>query len=554
MLTKLQIKNYALIEELDLDLQGGMNVITGETGAGKSILLGALGLILGQRADQEALLDKKAKCIIEGTFSPQGKSQSIHDYLSENELYDSNTIIIRREVNPEGRSRSFINDIPVTLQQLKEFGNLLVDIHSQHQTLNLNKSEFQLSVLDAIAGCIEEVKTYQIFYKKWLQVRNSIRELEERENKVRAEQDYLDFQSKELDEAGLKEGEQEQLEQELSALNNASDIQLKLHGTVSTLSGEDGLLGKLTHLNQSIQSLSKFDSELESISSRLKSVLIELKDIDSVSQDISEKFNPDPSRQSAVESRLDLIYRLQKKHRANSIPELKQIEEDVNKRLAAIGSLSDELEQSIREEYNLHKQLQQKAIHLTKVRSAAAPALEKSIRSMLQDVSLPNAIFSVEISQAEGGLLSPYGQDHVRFLFSANKGILPAEIGKVASGGELSRLMLCIKAAVASKMELPTMIFDEIDTGVSGETALRLGSVMKKLSAHHQLITITHLPQIAGQGTSHYFVHKKNTSGRTLTTVTELKKDNRLKELARMLSGDNPTAAAMANAKELLHP
>jgi DNA repair protein RecN (Recombination protein N) len=511
-------------------------------------------LILGQRADQEALLDKKAKCIIEGTFSPQGKSQSIHDYLSENELDDSNTIIIRREVNPEGRSRSFINDIPVTLQQLKEFGNLLVDIHSQHQTLNLNKSEFQLSVLDAIAGCIEEVKTYQIFYKKWLQVRNSIRELEERENKARAEQDYLDFQSKELDEAGLKEGEQEQLEQELSALNNASDIQLKLHGTVSTLSGEDGLLGKLTHLNQSIQSLSKFDSELESISSRLKSVLIELKDIDSVSQDISEKFNPDPSRQSAVESRLDLIYRLQKKHRANSIPELKQIEEDVNKRLAAIGSLSDELEQSIREENNLHKQLQQKAIHLTKVRSAAAPVLEKSIRSMLQDVSLPNAIFSVEISQAEGGLLSPYGQDHVRFLFSANKGILPAEIGKVASGGELSRLMLCIKAAVASKMELPTMIFDEIDTGVSGETALRLGSVMKKLSAHHQLITITHLPQIAGQGTSHYFVHKKNTSGRTLTTVTELKKDDRLKELARMLSGDNPTAAAMANAKELLHP
>ena len=554
MLVKLLINNYALIDQLELDLQPGMNVITGETGAGKSILLGALGLILGQRADSESLLNRDVKCIIEGVFSPASPSTSIFNYLQDNQLYEKGNIIVRREVNPEGRSRSFINDIPVSLQQLKEFGMLLVDIHSQHQTLNLNKTEYQLSVLDALAGNLPDFKQYQAGYRKLIQLRNAIKTAEDAEQKSRAEQDYLEFQLNELEEANVQPGEQEQLEQELSALSNAGDIQGKLFGVNDYLSGEVGLISKLNQINQIYHSLSRYDVEIEQTGSRLKSLLIELKDIDAVSQTLAEKFQHDPKRIEQIENRLDIIYRLQKKHRVNSVQQLIQIQEELANKLNAIVNLSAELEVLRGEEINLVAHLKLQAGNLSANRHKAVSLLEKSIRSMLKDVALPEAVFSVELTTHPVDQLSPNGTDQVRFLFSANKGVLPAEIGKVASGGELSRLMLCIKTAVASSMEMPTMIFDEIDTGVSGETALKLGKVMKKLSAHHQLITITHLPQIAGQGKSHYFVHKQNKGNKTFTSVAVLSQDDRLKELARMLSGNNPTEAAIANAKELLHP
>ena len=553
MLQRLSIQNYALIERLDLEINAGMNIITGETGAGKSILLGALGLILGQRSDTEALLDKSRKCVVEGTFKADKESFQILNYLRENDLDPSSEIHVRREVSPEGKSRSFINDTPVNLQQLKEFTGMLVDIHSQHQTLLLNKADFQLSVVDALAGTQDALVHYKSDYKAWQLAHAKVRTLEEAEQKAVAEQDYLRYQYQELEEAALKPGEQTELEKELSALTNAGEINSKLTLACSGLSGtEQDLVSQLSQINQQLQSLARYDDRIKSLCDRLKSAVIELKDIAAEAEDLSAAFRSDPARTEQIETRLDTIYRLEKKHRINTLEELLQLGAAWSERLNTMESLSEELEQHRKREVQLLTELNGQAQKISFARNKSLSKTEKKLQAMLTDVALPNGQFKILLTTDNEGFPGPHGIDKIKFLFSANKGVEPTEIGKVASGGELSRLMLCIKAAVAASMQLPTMIFDEIDTGISGETALKIGEVMNGLSQHHQLIAITHLPQIASRGAAHYFVRKQVAGKKTLTEVVSLKPEERLVEIARMLSGDKPTAAALANAKDLL--
>jgi DNA repair protein RecN (Recombination protein N) len=553
MLQRLSIQNYALIDRLDLELNGSMNIITGETGAGKSILLGALGLILGQRSDTEALLDKTRKCVVEGTFSVNKNAAGILNYLRENDLDSSTEIQVRRELSPEGKSRSFINDTPVNLQQLKEFTGMLVDIHSQHQTLLLNKADFQLAVVDALAGTQDVLLNYRIDYKTWLQLHSKVLALEEAEQKAVAEQDYLRYQFQELEEAALKAGEQPELERELSALSNAEEINSKLSLACAGLTGtENDLVSQLSQISQQLQALSRFDDKIKSLSDRLKSVSIELKDVAAEAEDLTGIFRADPSRTVEIENRLDTIYRLEKKHRVNSVEELIALGNSWSERLNSMESVSEELEKLKKQEAQLHKALTAQAEQISTSRTKALPKIEKKIQSMLADVALPNGKLIIQLTTDTSGTPGPNGIDKIKFLFSANKGVDPTDIGKVASGGELSRLMLCIKSAVAASMALPTMIFDEIDTGISGETALKIGEVMNELSRHHQLIAITHLPQIASRGNAHYFVRKQVAGKKTLTEVVQLKPEERLVEIARMLSGDKPTPAALANAKDLL--
>lgn len=553
MLQRLSIQNYALIDRLDLELNGSMNIITGETGAGKSILLGALGLILGQRSDTEALLDKTRKCVVEGTFSVNKNAAGILNYLREYDLDSSTEIQVRRELSPEGKSRSFINDTPVNLQQLKEFTGMLVDIHSQHQTLLLNKADFQLAVVDALAGTQDVLLIYRADYKTWLQLHSKVLALEEAEQKAVAEQDYLRYQFQELEEAALKAGEQPELERELSALSNAEEINSKLSMACAGLTGtENDLVSQLSQISQQLQALSRFDDKIKSLSDRLKSVSIELKDVAAEAEDLTGIFRADPSRTAEIENRLDTIYRLEKKHRVNSVEELIALGNSWSERLNSMESVSEELEKLKKQEAQLHKALTAQAEQLSTSRIKALPKIEKKIQSMLADVALPNGKLIIQLTTDTSGTPGPNGIDKIKFLFSANKGVDPTDIGKVASGGELSRLMLCIKSAVAASMALPTMIFDEIDTGISGETALKIGEVMNELSRHHQLIAITHLPQIASRGNAHYFVRKQVAGKKTLTEVVQLKPEERLVEIARMLSGDKPTPAALANAKDLL--
>jgi DNA repair protein RecN (Recombination protein N) len=553
MLQRLSIQNYALIDRLDLELNGGMNIITGETGAGKSILLGALGLILGQRSDTEALLDKSRKCVVEGTFAIDENSTGILHYLRENDLDPSLEIHVRRELSPEGKSRSFINDTPVNLQQLKEFTGMLVDIHSQHQTLLINKADFQLAVVDALAGTQEALVKYRTDFKAWQQLNSKVIALEEAEQKAVAEQDYLRYQYQELEEAALKAGEQPELERELSALSNAGEINSKLSMACAGLTGtENDVVSQLTQISQQLQVLSRHDEKIKSLSERLKSVAIELKDIASEAEDLTGVFRADPTRTDQIENRLDTIYRLEKKHRVNSVEELIVLGNAWSDRLNSMESLSDELDKYKKQEAQMLIALIAQAEQISATRTKAIPKIEKKIHSMLADVALPNGKLVIQLTTETAAKPGPSGIDKIKFLFSANKGVEPTDIGKVASGGELSRLMLCIKAAVAASMALPTMIFDEIDTGISGETALKIGEVMNELSRHHQLIAITHLPQIASRGAAHYFVRKQVAGKKTLTEVVILKPEERLVEIARMLSGDKPTPAALANAKDLL--
>lgn len=553
MLQRLYIQNYALIDQLELDWNGGMNIITGETGAGKSILLGALGLILGQRTDTEVLLDKSRKCVVEGLFKLEDDATTILNYLRDNDLDTSKDIHVRREISPEGKSRSFINDTPVNLQQLKEFTGMLVDIHSQHQTLLLNKADFQLSVVDALAGTQADLVAYKADYKAWQQIHAKVRSLEESEQKAMAEQDYLRFQYNELEEAALKSGEQGELEKELAALSNADEINQKLSIACSGLNGSDqDLVSQLANITQQLQSLSRFDDRIKSLFDRLKSASIELKDIAAEADDLSAVFRSDPARIEQIESRLDTIYRLEKKHRVNTVEELIALGDSWSSRLNDFESVSEELATQRKLEAKLLSALQVQAQKISAARSKSIPKTEKKLQAMLSDVALPNGKLVIHMISDTDSLPGSNGFDKIKFLFSANKGVDPTEIGKVASGGELSRLMLCIKAAVASSMALPTMIFDEIDTGISGETALKIGAVMNQLSQHHQLIAITHLPQIASRGKAHYFVRKQVAGKKTLTEVVKLQPEERLVEIARMLSGDKPTAAALANAKDLL--
>jgi DNA repair protein RecN (Recombination protein N) len=549
MLNNLSIQNYALIDHLEVDFSKGLTIITGETGAGKSILLGALGLIAGSRADTQALQDKTKKCIVEASFNI--KDYGLKEFFEANELDHELITTIRREINPEGKSRAFINDTPVTLNQLKELGDKLIDIHSQHQTLSLNGSDFQLSVVDAYANNAVLLEAYKGEYKTFKLQEKLLAELIEKESQARKDLDYFQFQFNELEDAGLKAGEQTNMEQELEALNNAEDIKSNLSKAANSLNaGEQNLLSSLSEVKTLLSSMARFKPEIQELSHRINSSFIELKDIANELETLEGDIVYDPKEIEKLNTKLDAIYRLQQKHNVKTAEELIAIKEDLSNKLVDFSSLETEIEKARLSLDKLQKDLHAKAAKLSENRKKVIPKIEKEIASLLASLSMPNAQLKVE--QRTGNTLTLSGIDVVSFLFSANKGSEFKELNKVASGGELSRLMLSIKSLIAKLTALPSIIFDEIDTGVSGDVADKVGSIMNAMAGSMQVIAITHLPQIASKGKSHLFVYKEEKNNKTYSNIKKLQEAERIEEIAKMLSTGNPTAAAISNAKELL--
>jgi DNA repair protein RecN (Recombination protein N) len=549
MLKQLSVQNYALIDKLEVELSDGLTIITGETGAGKSILLGALGLIAGSRADTQALQDKTKKCVIEAVF--RITDYGLKDFFKDHELDHEDETTIRREINPEGKSRAFINDTPVTLNQLKELGEQLIDIHSQHQTLSLNGVEFQLSVVDAFAGHSAELNAYRDAFKTYRQKSKDLDELIQKETQAKKDLDYYQFLFNELDEAGLKPEEQSSMEQELEALNNAEDIKMNLSKAAFSLNaGEQNLLSSLSEIKALLSAMAKFKPEINELSQRLNSSYIELKDISNELETLEQEVVYDPKQIELLSSKLDTIYRLQQKHQVKSVEELIAIREDLSNKLLEFSSMETEIEKLKDLLDKLDKELAAKSKQISANRKKVIPKIEKEIATLLSSLAMPNAQLKIDQSPTDGYTVT--GTDRISFLFSANKGSDHKELNKVASGGELSRLMLSIKSLMAKLTSLPTIIFDEIDTGVSGDVADKVGSIMNTMAANMQVITITHLPQIASKGSSHLFVYKEDKKDKTYSNIRKLTPAERIEEIAKMLSTGNPSAAAISNAKELL--
>jgi DNA repair protein RecN (Recombination protein N) len=549
MLQHLSVQNYALIDQLEIDFSGGLTIITGETGAGKSILLGALGLVAGNRADAQSLQDKTKKCVIEAVFDI--KEYALNAFFDAQELDYEITTTIRREINPEGKSRAFINDTPVTLSQLKELTERLIDIHSQHQTLTLNGNEFQLSVVDAYASHADLLKQYGTDFKQFKLVEKKLNELIHQEIQAKKDLDYFQFQFNELEEANLQHGKQLEWEQELEALNNAEEIKLNLSkASFGLAGGEQNLLSSLNEIKAILSPFAKFKTELNELSIRVNSAYIELKDISNELENIEQDIVYDPKRIEEITKRLDVVYRLQQKHQVKTIEELIAIREAINAKLLDFGSLESEIEQVKKELHQFQDALSAAAKKISANRKKVIPKIEKELAYLLASLAMPNAQLKIEHTDLPSFTLN--GTDKVCFLFSANKGSDFKELNKVASGGELSRLMLSIKSSLAQLTALPTIIFDEIDTGVSGDVADKIGIIMNQMASTIQVITITHLPQIASKGSSHLFVYKEDKNNKTYSSIKRLTKEERVQEVAKMLSTGNPTTAAINNAKELL--
>lgn len=549
MLQKLSIRNYALIDSVELELGKGLNIITGETGAGKSIMLGALSLILGQRAETRYFFNQDKKCIIEGWFLLA--DEQLQGLFEENDLdfYKENTL--RREISTDGKSRAFINDTPVTLAVMKQVGERLIDIHSQHATLEVNDPAFQLSVVDTLADHQQLLIDYRNKFKQYRLQQQLLTELQTKAGEARNKQDYEQFLFNELENANLQIDEQEKLETELQMLNNAESIKRNLLTSYNLLSEEEtAVLPILKEVIGQLQSIEKFNPVYNELNDRLRSALIELKDIAAETAGLEEDIVFNPSRIEEVNLRLDLVYGLQQKHRVSTIEALLNIKDQLSDNLANLLSGDEEIERLRRELELMFTELEDMALELTNNRSKAILTAEISIGKILQQVGMPNA--KIKIEQTQAAELNKDGKDLISLLFSANSGQPPAPVGKVASGGELSRLMLAIKSIMARHTSLPTLIFDEIDTGISGETALRVGDVIGELEKNMQVICITHLPQIAAKGDAHYFVYKNEQSERTTTGIRKLDNSDRVKAIAEMLSGNAPGASAMENAKELL--
>lgn len=550
MLRKLSIQNYALIDELEISFSENLNTITGETGAGKSILLGALSLIVGARADTSVLQDKTKKCVVEGLFNIADHALKV--FFRDIELDYADETLIRREINPEGKSRAFINDTPVTLAVLKELGEKLIDIHSQHETLTLNSSGFQLSVLDSFASHNKLLAQYREEYAAYRVAEHELKDLIEKEAQSKKDLDYFQFQFNELEDAALKAGEQQLMEEELETLTNAEEIKTNLSRAYNSLEGsEANLIALLNEIRAALTPLGKFNSSIKAISERLGASSIELKDIASEISALEESTVHDAARIEELNEQLDTIYRLQKKHNVNDVAALIEIKDSLSNKLLDITSLDEQIGK-LRAETEIKKNsLLQKANRLSKGREEAIPKMEKDISHSLSSLGMPNARF--EIHNEKSDAFSANGIDNITFLFSANKGSAVKALNKVASGGELSRLMLSIKALVAKLTHLPSIIFDEIDTGVSGEIANKVGSIMEQMGSAMQVVVITHLAQIASKGDSHLFVYKEIKAGKTFTRIKKLNKEERVQEIAKMLSTENPTPAAIKNAKELLN-
>jgi DNA repair protein RecN (Recombination protein N) len=549
MLSSLSINNYAIIQELEIDFSKGLTTITGETGAGKSILLGALSLILGSRADTSVLFNKETKCIVEGSFD--FVVTELMQYLQENDIDTSLPLILRREINSNGKSRAFINDSPVTLQLLKETGTKLVDIHSQHENLDLNNQVFQLKVIDAFAGHTSFVQEYRNMFSEYKKVLIEFADLTELHHKNLEELDYFQFQFNELSEVKLVPGEQEVLENEIEELTHAEEIQKGLSSVWQKLNSDElSILSLLKECENELARLKKFYKPSEEYFERIQSCLIELKDISSETELAAEKAENNPVRLEQLKDRIDKLYSLQQKHRVKTVDELIEIKNQLDEKINEFSSSEDKLEKLQEVLAKMKSQVQKMADQITQTRQEILPVFEVKIKELLVQLGIPNAKFEVNLKMLPEP--SEFGQNQCSFLFTANKKSDLQEISKIASGGELSRLMLSIKYIISDSLGLPSIIFDEIDTGVSGEIAFKVAGIMKEMSENRQVFAITHLPQVASRGTHHYLVYKSEEDHQTLTGIRKLNKAERLAEIARMLSGEQTTEAAMANARELL--
>ena len=553
MIQSLHIEHYALIDRLDISWHSGFSVITGETGAGKSIILGAIGLLLGERADTKAIKAGEKRCMIEAEFELTDE-QAAEEFFAQNDLdFDGSHCIVRRELTAEGKSRAFINDTPVNLSLLKELGSQLIDIHSQHQNLLLGKEDFQLNLLDILAHDAEDLKKYKDLYAHYLTTRQQLNEAKELAQHSHEQEDYLRFQATQLAEAALKADEQEELEAEQEMLSHAEEIKRNLYMAQQCLEADEdaNTLERVKQGISALQSASKVYAKVEELMRRLDSCYLELKDIaDEIGQNADE-VEYDPQRLEQVEERLDTLYSLQKKHNVDSVGELIQLQKNLEQQLALIDNSDEqiaELEQALNE---AQKAVMTQAKQLTMMRQEAKKTLEKDIVGRLIALGMPNVTFEVKLTQmAEPGWS---GIDKVEFRFSANKNVPTQPLSQIASGGEIARVMLSLKALIASTAKLPTIIFDEIDTGVSGKIAEQMALMMQGMSRQGcQVVSITHLPQIAARGQHHYKVFKEEGDDSTLTHITELSATERVEEVAHMLSGSTLTEAALNNAKELL--
>uniref|UniRef100_UPI0030D78DE4 DNA repair protein RecN n=1 Tax=uncultured Sunxiuqinia sp. TaxID=1573825 RepID=UPI0030D78DE4 len=548
MLQSLYIKNYALIDKLSIEFNSGFNIVTGETGAGKSIVLGALGLILGQRADLTVLRDKNKKCTVEGSFAV--KEYFLEDFFIENELdYDDQTIL-RREITPAGKSRAFINDTPVNLKTIRELALRLIDIHSQHQNLELGNRLFQLKLVDLVAKNQSILSNYQKRFSEYSTAKTKYADLVSEAEQAKKDLDYFQFQFQQLEEAKLKPGEQSELESEQNQLEHAEDIKLTFGQLNQDLeSDEQGVLTRLKeHVNR-LNKMSDYFTEAKELHQRLESCYLELQDLAEESSAVAERVEHDPARIQLVAERLDLIYSLQQKFHVATVEELLEVQEDLDQKIGQVASYDEEIaryEQLIAQQ---EKTLNELAAELTKSRTGVSETVQQSVVGMLQKLGMPNAVFQLYFELTDQ--LGQMGKDEVRFLFSANKSAEPQEISKIASGGEMSRLMLALKSLITDSKSLPTIVFDEIDTGISGEIAVKMGDILKGISTKMQVINITHLPQIAAKGDHHYQVYKFDEGEKTFTSIRKLENSERVDELAQMLSGDRNSDTARETAREL---
>ena len=549
MLKQLHISNYALIDELSVGFETGFNVITGETGAGKSILLGALGFALGDRADTGVLYDKDKKCVVEAQFELD--DENLKPLFEENDLDFEIECIFRRELNPQKKSRAFINDTPVALQTMKEIGSQLVDIHSQHDSLLLTDADFQLKLLDEIAQNGELLSEYQTEYSHYNALKRKLNELKEMAAKNTAENDYLKFQLDELDKADLKEGEYADIEQTLSVMENAEEIKTLLVTANGLMDdSENAILGQVNALTSTLQRMKHLLPDTEELAERVENLKVELKDIAYDLRRKEDETQFDEGQLQSLQERYDLLSRLMMKHRVGSFEELIALRNSLKEKVNAFENIDEAIAQAEKELKASEKQLSSLAKALHDKRCQAAVAFGEKVMVLVRQLAMPFAQFQVSVESQES--FGSKGSDEIRFLFSANKGIDPDDIRRVASGGELSRLMLSIKSAVSSYNYIPTLIFDEIDTGVSGEVAAKIGGIMRQMGNALQLISITHLPQVASQAEHHYFIYKDNEGERTQSHIRLLDSKERIKEIAKMLSNDRVTPEALRAAEVLL--
>jgi len=549
MLLKLHIQNYAIIDDLSIDFQHHLNIITGETGAGKSIVMGALSLILGERADSSVLQQKEKKCVVEGWFNGAG-NKTIKQFLAANDLDGEEELVIRREIAPTGKSRAFINDTPVNLAQLKELSAALVDLHQQFDTLELGDSDFQREVLDALADNGALLQQYTGIYRQYLGAKKEMELLQEQQAAASATYDYNKFLFDELEAAAFRQNELEELDAELKLLSNAENIKQQLSSVYYEMTeSEQPLLQQLKSLHNRLHALEQYHNAIEDLNKRLQSAQVELQDIAGELERVNNGVQYSPERIQLVNDRIATGYKLLKKHGVTTTGELLSIQETLEQKLNDVLNISETIVQKEKVTKALLEQSEQLAKTISERRHKAIKPFTEKVNALLKQVGMPNARLQVQVEKA---LLNSYGCDTVEFLFDANKSNRFESLYKVASGGELSRLMLCIKSLVAQKLQLPTLIFDEIDTGISGEAAKQVGNIMKELSNNHQIISITHQPQIAARASAHYFVYKAIKGNTIITSVRLLNNDERITTIAQMLSGEKPTAAALQNAREMV--